>query len=127
MMHRKGLLFAPSSPYTAQILAATNPPEIKRLGRKIPNFVQSVWDVQRERIVEEGNYLKFSQNPELRRGLLETGVRELVEAARSDRVWGVGFNERDAEGRRGEWGLNLLGKCLERVRNRIREEGEVIE
>jgi len=52
---------------------------------------------------------------------LATGNRELVEAS-PDRIWGVGFEEEEAEEKREEWGLNLLGKCLERARKRIKEE-----
>lgn len=58
----------------------------------------------------------------MKKMLLDTGDRELVEASPVDRIWGVGFGEDVAEGRREEWGLNLLGKCLERAREMIREE-----
>lgn len=66
--------------------------------------------------------MKFSQDGVLKDRLLATGERELVEASRGDRVWGVGFNAKDALSRREEWGLNLLGKALMRVRKRIREQ-----
>jgi hypothetical protein len=41
-----------------------------------------------------------------------------------DRIWGVGFGEKNAENRRKDWGLNLLGKALMTVRERIRREVE---
>lgn len=77
-------------------------------------------------IVTQGSYHKFtiSEDAEnLRRMLLATGDRELVEASSHDRIWGVGFAERDAEKNRYRWGQNLLGKALMDVRTRLREAG----
>lgn len=51
-----------------------------------------------------------------------TGERELVEASSMDKIWGVGFAEKDAEANRVKWGQNLLGKALMVVRERLREE-----
>lgn len=54
--------------------------------------------------------------------LLETGERELVEASPMDRIWGIGFGEKNAGARRHRWGQNLLGKAAMNVRGRLREE-----
>ena len=73
----------------------------------------------------DGTYHKFTLSPEseqLRAMLLATGERELVEASPMDRVWGIGFSEKNAEMNREKWGRNLLGKALEEVRRRLREE-----
>lgn len=87
----------------------------------------------RERIVEEGNYWKYvggrdegelKDGRSLKEKLLETGDREIVEASPMDRIWGVGFGEKNAESRRKDWGFNLLGKALMAVRERIRKEEE---
>lgn len=135
-MHGKATLFThPSNaPIASQILATSSPKLQKSLGRKVQNFSQEIWGRERERIVEEGTYLKFKYGVDegelrnegkcLRERLLETGDRELVEASPMDRVWGVGFGEKNAEKRRKDWGLNLLGKCLMRVRERLRTEKE---
>jgi ribA/ribD-fused uncharacterized protein len=75
--------------------------------------------------VTQGNYHKFTVSrdaQELKNMLLATGERELVEASPYDRIWGIGFAERDAEGSRHWWGQNLLGKALMEVRRRLREE-----
>ncbi|KAG9591930.1 DUF1768-domain-containing protein, partial [Aureobasidium melanogenum] len=123
MMHQKAL-FRHDDTTAASILAMPYPKDQKALGRCVANWDDDAWDEVKERIVEEGSYLKFSQNKELRERLLLTGERELVEASASDRVWGVGFNAKEASSRREEWGTNLLGKCLMRVRERIKmEEG----
>ncbi|KAJ9157501.1 hypothetical protein NKR23_g611 [Pleurostoma richardsiae] len=150
MMHQKALLFNDQA-VAARVLAAGHPRDVKKLGRQVHGFDEAAWVAARERIVEEGTYLKFTQvivpraarevgEAALRRGtapgsmpvgegglrglLLDTGDRELVEASPYDRIWGIGFREAGAEGVRGEWGLNLLGKALMRVRERLRREKE---
>lgn len=46
-----------------------------------------------------------------------------MQASPYDRTWGIGFSAEDApKVKREEWGLNLLGQILVRVRKRIREE-----
>ncbi|EME88583.1 uncharacterized protein MYCFIDRAFT_85030 [Pseudocercospora fijiensis CIRAD86] len=82
------------------------------------------WDENKSRIVEEGNFYKFSENEGLKKKLLETGERELVEASPNDRIWGIGFGEEDAEENRGRWGENRLGVALMNVRRRLREGEE---
>lgn len=129
-MHSKAILFSDDI-IAAKILKTTSPKTQKALGRKVKNFNEKVWLENRERIVEEGNYWKYvsgKDEGELRDGrslkekLLETGNREIVEASPMDRIWGVGFGEKNAESRRKDWGLNLLGKALMAVRERIRKE-----
>lgn len=73
-------------------------------------------------MVLQGNYSNFSQDSDLRRRLLETGDRELVQASPQDRTWGTGYAAKFAEMRRTEWGSNLLGKALMSVRERLRAE-----
>lgn len=74
-------------------------------------------------MVARGNTLKFTQHPELRAALLQTGSRLLAEASRFDRVWGIGYGEADAEQHHPKnWGLNLLGKAIMEVREALRKE-----
>lgn len=124
MMHRKGVLFAPDSDATSVILKTTNPRRIKALGRKIPNFDDVVWQRERMGIVMQGTYLKFTQSEDLKMQLLETRERELVEASPLDRIWGVGYGAERAPRERKNWGTNLLGQALMKVRRRIRLEAE---
>jgi ribA/ribD-fused uncharacterized protein len=63
-----------------KILAAPHPSEAKALGRQVRNFDNAKWNANADRIVEEGNWLKFSQNEDLKEILLGTGDKELVEA-----------------------------------------------
>lgn len=107
-----------------KILDADTPGKAKALGREVKNFQQSIWDENCDRVVEEGSYLKFSQNEDLGKVLLGTGERELIETSPNDRLWGVGFNSDEAEGKESEWGENKLGKALERARDRLRKEAK---
>ncbi|KAF6811667.1 hypothetical protein CPLU01_15072 [Colletotrichum plurivorum] len=122
MMHAKALLF--SDPEVAlSILKASHPRKVKSLGRCVKNFDEERWNEERERIVREGNLLKFRASDELRQKLLATGERELVEASPMDRIWGIGFSPERAPGSdRRRWGLNLLGKVLMEVRAILQEE-----
>ena len=76
-------------------------------------------------VVVQASYYKFtiSRDAErLRRMLLATGERELIEASPFDCVWGIGFKQADAMLNREFWGENLLGKALMEVRKRLRDE-----
>lgn len=44
------------------------------------------------------------------------------QASPRDRIWGIGFGRERAESQRARWGLNLLGKALMRVRDRLKTE-----
>ncbi|KAI1358945.1 hypothetical protein F5Y08DRAFT_332738 [Xylaria arbuscula] len=144
MMHHKAQLFGDAE-IAATILEAVSPRDVKELGRAVRGFDNAVWERERERIVTEGNWCKFtlpvledssldslgnSDNAETMRAssfrevLLATGTRELVEASPYDRIWGVGFAAKGAERNRRKWGLNLLGKCLMEVREQFRREAE---
>ena len=121
-MAHKAHLFSPDDTTTFdRIMASTSPAEQKALGQKVPNFDEDIWVAHRFEIVKWGNYLKFSQNKELKELLLGTGERELVEASPRDKIWGVGFAAKNAEENRARWGQNLLGLALMAARKRIRK------
>ena len=84
MMYHKAILFKDFE-IAEQILQEPDPRRQKALGRKVKGFDEKVWVKNRETIVEDGNWFKFSclkektDLPDLREKLLETGNRELVE------------------------------------------------
>lgn len=86
-----------------------------------------MWDANKDRIVYEGNLLKFTQPVEggtnLLDRLLGTTGCELVEASPYDRIWGVGFKAAEAEKNRDAWGLNLLGLALMKAREELTHVG----
>ncbi|SMB94346.1 NADAR family protein [Deinococcus hopiensis] len=123
LMARKAQLFGDGERRSA-ILAACTPAECKALGRRVTPYDDAVWTRERHGVALDMLRLKFGQNPGLRAFLLETGDAELVEAAPTDRIWGIGFSESGAEANRHAWGENLLGKALMDVRTELRAVGE---
>ena len=120
MMAEKARLFKDQESLE-KILISSTPGEAKKLGRAIQNFTEQTWLDHREKIVREGNYLKFSQNQDLYEYILSTGDRVLVEASPYDRIWGIGMKQGDAgiEDPNNWKGLNLLGYALMEVRERL--------
>ncbi|KAF2114900.1 hypothetical protein BDV96DRAFT_576093 [Lophiotrema nucula] len=110
-----------------RILRCTDPKEQKKLGRTVKVFNEYKWTKVKSRVCRVGNWYKFRDDVTLRRVLLRTGEKELCEASRRDRVWGMGFNADEAEEHREEWGENRLGRALMAVRAKLREKlrGEV--
>lgn len=128
MMYQKAKLFGDDK-IAREVIAGTelHPRKIKNLGRKVKGFDETTWVAERERIVEDGTWLKMTRpahdgQVNLAELLLATGDRELVEASPYDQVWGVGFRAKDAEENRERWGMNLLGKALKAVRGRLGED-----
>lgn len=106
-----------------EILNAESPKEAKDLGRKIKNFDHQLWDQQKYGIVKRGNFLKFSQNQDLKDFLLSTEDKILVEASPYDKIWGIGMPESDPKAENPtHWrGENLLGFALMEVRDELRD------
>ncbi|MFB9903109.1 NADAR family protein [Allokutzneria oryzae] len=122
MMWRKAILFDDGE--TAErVLSAGHPKAAKDLGRGVANFDTGVWERRRYDIVVAGNTAKFGQHEDLRRYLLGTGERVLVEASPLDAVWGIGLAADHPDAAHPErWpGTNLLGKALMDVRTLLRQ------
>ena len=122
MMAQKALLFKDEEVF-GEIMAATNPRDYKKLGRKIKNFDPKAWDEKKYEIVVNGNKAKFGQNPELKEYLLSTGTAILAEASPYDKIWGIGlYPSNAAKGTVEDWrGQNLLGFALMEVRDFLRK------
>jgi ribA/ribD-fused uncharacterized protein len=120
IMYRKAKFFG-ADKIAQQILKAQTPYDCKQLGRsrQIP-FNETTWVAVRELIYKEVLLDKFS-NPQLRKKLLETGSKTLVEASPFDKIWGIGLSEDHRDAERPEYwrGLNLLGKVLMQVREDV--------
>ena len=120
MMYRKALSFGDEKVAT-QILATDNAAEIKALGRLVSGYDESLWNRIRQIVVYEGLFAKFTQNPDLRERLKDTGNAFLAECAVNDRIWGIGLSMRDPSRLdRAKWqGQNLLGYALMMVREKL--------
>ena len=121
MMSEKARLFGDEE-IREKIMKSADPREIKALGRLVKNFDDSLWNRVKYSIVLTGNYYKFMQNEELKKFLLSTGDKVLVEASPYDRVWGIGMGASNENIEKPEmWrGENLLGFALMEVRDEIR-------
>ena len=118
MMYHKALVFGDQA-VAQEVLSADSPEEAKKAGRRVHGFDSDTWAAQRESVVFDGNYLKFAQHDNLRKLLLETGNKPLVEASPEDKVWGIGYTAEEAPQHIETWGQNLCGKIIERVRARF--------
>src|SRR5271154_5319144 len=77
MMYHKALVMGDIET-AGKILAAPHPSEAKALGRQVKNFDRQKWDENADRIVEEGNWLKFTQHEDLKELLEATYVLSLI-------------------------------------------------
>lgn len=121
MMAGKAQLFGDEE-VRKEILACSDPKQIKALGRKVHGFDHNIWDRFKYTIVLNGNWCKFSQNRELREFLLSTGDDVLVEASPYDNIWGIRLSANSPEAKDpAKWrGENLLGFALMEVRDEIK-------
>ena len=120
MMVGKARLFGDHEA-AAMILAAASPAQAKNLGRTVRGYDDATWEQHRFDIVARGSEAKFGSSPELRKYLVNTGSRVLVEASPVDRIWGIGLAADDPKAANPEtWrGLNLLGFALMEARSRL--------
>ena len=116
MMYYKAIVFCDFE--TAdKILKTIHPKDVKRLGRLVKNYDDSIWNEKRFDIVVSGNILKFSQNPKLLKDLKKYTDKIFVEASPDDKIWGIGLHYDDDRVLDEElWqGQNLLGKAINKV------------
>ena len=88
MMYMKAKLFGDSSS-AKKIMKTKSPKEQKALGRNVSRFDKEVWEHVARNIVFDSNLYKFTQNPFLKKNLLSTGKKLLVEASPYDAIWGI--------------------------------------
>jgi ribA/ribD-fused uncharacterized protein len=118
-MYGKALIFGDEK-NAAKILEAATPREAKDLGKVTKGFTHKLWNPHKVEIMYENCYSKFKTNKKMRKKLLATGNSILVEASGRDDIWGIGINMKNALiSDPDKWGLNLLGKVLMRVRDRL--------
>lgn len=120
-MKKKQETFDPTNnTLSAMILTEKNPSIVKKYGRMVNNYNDTIWNDLKYGFMLEALKHKFSGNTHLRIKLSETKPMILVEASPYDRIWGIGLSSEQATSGV-EWkGQNLLGKCLMEVREWLR-------
>ena len=120
MMYQKALRFGDTK-IADKILATDDVAKIKKLGREVQGYDDSVWNGVRQIIVYEGLTAKFSQNEDLKAKILETKDVILAECAVRDKIWGIGLSMTDEKRfDKDKWkGQNLLGYALMLVREHL--------
>lgn len=123
MMYQKALLFK-NEDIAEKILATDVPGKQKALGRKVKGFDAEIWEDNREQIVFDANLAKFSQHENLKKFILGTAGKWIVEASPVDSIWGIGLSVNDPKAQDPkQWqGLNLLGEALMKVRDSLLED-----
>jgi ribA/ribD-fused uncharacterized protein len=106
------------------ILAEKNPRNQKKLGRQVVNFDDTIWSLCRYDLAISFLYAKYSQKENLRKLLIETHPKILVEASPYDTIWGIGmgiedYSQADLDDESKWRGMNLLGRALTQVRQSL--------
>ena len=78
-------------PAVELIMSSPEPSTHKRIGRGVCNFDFPVGDREKQNAVLSGIYVKFSQNPAMKKHLLSSDNKLLAESSPLDPVWGIGF------------------------------------
>ena len=113
MMFYKAIVFEDESSLIA-IMSTNSPREQKALGRKVKNFNQDKWESVCLDLITNVLVAKFGSDEELKKILLDTGNKVIVEASQYDRVWGIGMGveHKDILDQTKWDGKNFLGICL---------------
>lgn len=100
---------------------------VQELGKKIINFDLKIWEQHREECMFKACYAKFSNNQEEKENFMKLKGFKFVEASPFDTIWGIGLASVDDEILdENNWkGLNLLGKCLDKVMEKLLEEEKI--
>lgn len=93
-----------------------SPLDAKRLGRKVT--LRKDWEEVKDKIMYNVCYAKFTKDEDLKKKLISTGDRELIEGnSHNDRCWGMTFNNKT-----NSWiGENRLGIVLMKLRQDLKK------
>ena len=106
------------TPFEEMIRLSTSPREVFELSRmpNVSHWCRSDWEEVKIDVMRKALLAKFSQHSYLRRKLLETKGRELIEHSPYDSFWGDGGNGS---------GKNWLGKLLMEIRDKVCAQSQV--
>lgn len=107
----------------SKILKTPSPKSVKSYGKKVKDFKKEEWEEKKDNIMRIALKAKFTQHPELRKKLAETGTKRLGEANPRDKYWGIGTSSDTSKAvDPSKWpGKNVMGKLLEELRTELKE------
>ncbi len=119
LMVHKAQLFGDTDA-AERIMKMKNPIDQKRA--QVKHFNSDHWRQHAPDIMKRALTLKFEQNEDLKKVLIETGTKVIGEAAPHDDFWGCGFSMNDPDiANPDKWnGQNTLGQCLMNVRMKMK-------
>lgn len=122
MMASKAIVFDDKEMYL-KIRNSSDPASQKAYGRAVKGYDDKVWNKERLDFVFAANMFKFAQNEKMKKLILSTKGKVLVEASPKDKIWGIGLDRYDAiRTPESKWpGKNYLGKVLMLVRECLDE------
>jgi ribA/ribD-fused uncharacterized protein len=120
MMHQKALLFSDFG-MAEKIMLEKDPKKQKALGRQVESFDRKIWDKVCQSVIYKGNLEKFTQNSAIKKELMGTGDRLMVEASPFDEIYGIKMAENDfgVEDQKNWKGTNFLGIAITKVKNKL--------
>ena len=106
-----------------KIMSAATPKAAKALEKKI-TLKEEDWQPKQDALMQKAVRAKFTQHPEIRAKLLETGDRPIGFADPRDIYWGIGTSQdTDKARKKSKWrGQNKLGLIIEDLRNTFMRE-----
>lgn len=107
-----------------KILASPSPKSAKSYGKKVKDFKKEEWEAAKDNIMRVALKSKFTQHPELRKKLIDTGSKRLAEANPRDSYWGINTSAGTSKAKDpSKWpGKNVMGKLLEELRTELKEQ-----
>ena len=112
----------------ALIKTVPHPSLAKKLCRDMEGFDAKQWSAVQFYAMHRALYSKFSSVEKCKKKLLSDKYKgkHFVEASPLDTIWGIGLHFRDplAEDEKNWKGQNLLGKCLDIVREELLENNK---
>ena len=122
-MYMKAKFFGDDPIAVRIVTLGQDPKTAKDYGRQVRNYNNSKWAGVREKMMYNAILLKFKSDIKLKKQLIDTGDRILVEGTPFDPIWGVKIKWSDDRilDEKNWRGQNLLGKVLMEVRNILKK------
>lgn len=100
-----------------------NPDKCRKLGRKVKDYDDKIWNLIRWNLFFNLNYQKYKQDEKLQEKLLDSKFdnKKFVEASPIDKIWGVGLDENNPliDNEENWLGHNYLGNILTSIREKL--------